>query len=70
MPELYGSPTEAAAHQQAIEALVEETHLPAQAVRRVYEAQYARLAHEARVKDFLVLFTVRRSKEALLRAST
>jgi hypothetical protein len=69
MPELYGSPTEAAAHQQAIDALVAEMQLPAQAVRSVYEAQYARLAHEARVKDFLVLFTVRRSKEALRRTS-
>lgn len=68
MPDLYDSPSEAAAHEEAIDALVAETNLPPQSVRTIYEQQYARLAHEARVKDFLLLFTIRRAKEALRRA--
>ena len=67
MPELYDSPHEAAAHEEAIDALAAETHLPLQAVRTVYEQQYVRLAQEARVKEFLLLFTFRRAKEALRR---
>ena len=69
MPGLYASPHEAAAHEEAIDALAAETQLPVQAVRTVYEQQYARLAQEARVKEFLLLFTVRRAKEALRRGA-
>jgi hypothetical protein len=69
MPELYDSPSEAAAHEEAIDALVAEMNLPPHAVRTVYEQQYARLAHEVRVKDFLLLFTFRRAKEALRRTA-
>jgi|KBSSwiStaDraftv2_1062776.scaffolds.fasta_scaffold1693144_2 hypothetical protein len=65
MPELYDSPSEAAAHEEAIDALVAEMNLPPNAVRTVYEQEYVRLRHEARVKEFLLLFTFRRAREAL-----
>ena len=65
MSELYDTEIEAVAHEQAIDALIAETHLPAQAVRAAYEREYARLKPSTRIKEYLLLFTVRRTKEAL-----
>jgi hypothetical protein len=62
---LYDTAAEASAHRDAIEALIEETRLPAEVVRDVYERELGALKDSARVKDFLVLFTVRRAREAL-----
>jgi hypothetical protein len=62
---LYDTPAEASAHHDAIESLIEETNLPADIVRNVYERELGVLKDSARVKDFLVLFTVRRAREAL-----
>ena len=67
MPTPYDTTSEAALHEDAIEALIAETHLPPHAVRSAYEREYQRLRTEAQVKDFLVLFTVRRAREALRR---
>jgi hypothetical protein len=68
MAGLYDSAAEEAAHEEAIEALVNETCLPAHAVRTVYEREYARLKPDARIRDFLLLFTIRRARETLLRS--
>jgi len=67
MSDLYDDAHEAAAHEEAIESLASETRLPAHAVRAVYEREYARLKSEASVREFLLLFTVRRAREALAR---
>lgn len=56
---------EATAHEEAIASLVEETHLPPDIVRVVYERELNELRPDAKVKDFLLLFTVRRAREAL-----
>lgn len=61
----YDTEIEAAAHEKAIDALISETRLPSQAVRTVYEREYERLKPSTRVKDYLLVLTVRRTKEAL-----
>ena len=65
MNTLYESPVEANAHEEAIASLVEETQLPADLVRSVYERELIQLKPVAKVKDYLLLFTVRRAREAL-----
>jgi len=35
-------------------------------VRQVYQAEFSRLKTEARITDYLVLFAVRRTRDALL----
>jgi len=49
----------------AIELLAAETRLPAEVVRGVFESEFARLKDSARVKGFLVLFAMRRTRVAL-----
>ena len=63
--DLYETAVEATAHEDAIASLVEETHLPEDVVRRVYEHELVQLRPGARVKDYLLLFTIRRTREAL-----
>jgi hypothetical protein len=41
-------------------------HYPLPVVRRVYEAEFARLKAGARITDYLVLFAARRTRDALL----
>jgi hypothetical protein len=65
MGDLYESVVEATAHEGAIASLIEETHLPEPVVRSAYEQQLVRLKPDARVRDYLLLFTVRRTREAL-----
>jgi hypothetical protein len=65
MDNLYESSIEATAHEEAIASLIEETHLPEDVVRRVYEHELVQLKPGARVKDYLLLFTVRKTREAL-----
>ena len=65
MDNLYETAVEANAHEEAIASLVEETHLPADVVRSVYERELTQLKPGAKVKDFLLLFTVRKAREAL-----
>jgi hypothetical protein len=62
---LYETAVEANAHEEAIASLVEETHMPADVVRSVYERELIQLKPVAKVKDFLLLFSVRRAREAL-----
>jgi len=66
----YDSLVEATAHEEAIAALIEETDLPAHIVRNAYERELLQLKPGARVKDYLLLFTVRRAREALRASRT
>ena len=65
MTNLYETAIEANAHEDAIASLIEETHLPPHVVRSVYERELVQLKPGARVKDYLLLFTVRKAREAL-----
>jgi hypothetical protein len=65
MTELYETEAEANLHEDAIESLAEETRMPRDLVRRVYERELVRLKPDARIKDYLVLFTLRKAREAL-----
>jgi len=65
MTNLYESSNDATAHEEAIASLIEETHLPQDVVRRAHEHELVQLKPSARVKDYLLLFTIRRTREAL-----
>jgi hypothetical protein len=58
---------DASVHAEAIASLAKETHTPIPVVKRVYEAEYARLNAFANNKDYLVVFAVRRTRDALRR---
>ena len=53
-------------NQDTIMSIAQETHHPLPEVRRVYEAEFARLKANARVTDYLVLFAARRTRDVLL----
>src|SRR5215470_15991751 len=53
------------AHDEAIHSLAAETRLPTDVVRSVFESEFVRLRDDARVKDFLLLFAMRRTRGAL-----
>lgn len=52
-------------HDEAIQSLAAETRLPNEVVRSVFESEFVRLKDGAQVKDFLVLFAMRRTRGAL-----
>src|SRR5262245_23000783 len=52
-------------HDETIQALAAETRLPAEVVRSVFEAELVRLRDDARVKNFLESFAMRRTRGAL-----
>jgi Protein of unknown function (DUF3562) len=56
---------EEVANLDAITSLAEETHRPLPIVKRIYDAEFARLKAEATVTDYLVLFASRRARDAL-----
>jgi hypothetical protein len=55
-----------AINEDIITSIAEETHFPLPVVKRVYDAEFARLRADARVTDYLVLFAARRTRDALL----
>jgi hypothetical protein len=57
-------------HRDAIAELAKVTHRPTPIVARIFEEQFARLKSQARVKDYLVLFASRRTRELLSRRPT
>ena len=63
--DLYETPTEAHAHEDAIESLAAETRMPPAHVRSVYERELIRLKPDARIKDYLLVFAIRKAREAL-----
>jgi hypothetical protein len=62
---LYESDMERSSHAEAIESLSEETRLPMEVVREVYERELLHLKVDARIKEFLVVFTMRKTRAAL-----
>ena len=67
---LYDDSNEEALHLFAIEALAEEIQQSVDTVKTVYERELARLKAEARVTNYLALFTSRRTREVLLQKPT
>ena len=57
---------EDAINQDTITNIAQEMHYPLPIVKRVYEAEFARLKANARITDYLVLFAARRTRDALL----
>ncbi len=57
---------ENAINQDAITSIAKEMHYPLPVVKRIYDAEFARLKAEARITDYLVLFAARRTRDALL----
>jgi hypothetical protein len=55
-----------AINQDTIMSIAQETHYPLPVVKRVYEIEFARLEAKARIKDYLVLFAARRTRDVLL----
>jgi hypothetical protein len=55
-----------AINEDAITSLAREMHYPLPVVKRVYEAEFARLKADARITDYLVLFAARRTRDVLL----
>jgi len=53
-------------HDDAIASLAQETHKPLPIVKRVFEAEYARLKAYARIPDYLMLFTSKHAREVLM----
>lgn len=51
--------------QDLIESLAQESGQPISVVTEIYQAELARLEEGASVRDFLVLFASRRTREAL-----
>jgi hypothetical protein len=55
-----------AINQDAITSIAQEMHYPLPVVKRIYEAEFARLKASARVTDYLVVFAARRTRDVLL----
>ena len=69
MPDSTGS-NQDAIKEDTIVSLAQETHCPLPVVKRVYEAEFARLKAHARITDYLVLFAARRTRDVLLAKHT
>jgi hypothetical protein len=67
MTDIYNGPGEEEVSLDVIESLAEQTHRPVPEVMPVYEAELRHLKAEARITDYVRLFAVRRTREALLR---
>jgi hypothetical protein len=57
---------EDAINHNTITSIAQEMHYPLPVVKRVYDAEFARLKSDARITDYLVLFAARRTRDALL----
>ena len=66
MPDVSAARDQTAINEDAITSIAQEMHYPLPVVKRVYEAEFARLKADARVTDYLVLFAARRTRDALL----
>ena len=63
-------PNEDAINQGAITSIAQEMHYPLPVVKRVYQTEFEHLKASARITDYLVLFAVRRTRDALLARHT
>jgi len=59
-----------AKHLSAIQALANETHRPVDDVNRIYAETLERLSSDARIKDYLILFTTKTVRDALRHSRT
>ena len=57
---------DAALQLSAIEELALESGQPVSEVTKIYEAEFARLKADAHVRDYLLLFASRRTREVLV----
>jgi hypothetical protein len=55
-----------AINEDTITSLAQEMRFPLLVVKRVYEAEFARLKADARITDYLVIFAARRTRDVLL----
>jgi hypothetical protein len=65
MPQLYDSPEHEALHLKAIKSLTIETGHDFARVKQVYEVELARLLVRAHVREYVLLLSSRRAREAL-----
>jgi hypothetical protein len=56
-------------HLNAIEEIAVESGRPMSEVQSIYEAELARLEADAHVRDYVLLFASRRTREALVHGS-
>ena len=63
---LYEDEVEEKLHRNAIQSLVRETGMPAEAVSSLYESVFARLKHHAKIKEYLPILVSREVKDILL----
>ena len=52
-------------HLSVIKALADETHRPVDDVNRMYVETFERLSSDARIKDYLILFTSKTVRDQL-----
>ena len=62
-------PTTKTCSLNAIEEIVLESGRPTSEVKKIYEAELARLKANANIRDYLLLFASRRTREALVQGS-
>ena len=55
-----------AINEDTITSLAQEMQFPLPVVKRVYEAEFARLKADARITEYLVIFAARRTRDVLL----
>ena len=58
------------AHLSAIQALADETHRPVDDVNRIYAETFERLSSDARIKEYLILFTSKTVRDELRHSRT
>jgi hypothetical protein len=63
--ELYASASERELHRSAIQALASETGHPLAQVSALWEVELGSMAADVRVRDYLVIFVLRKTREAL-----
>lgn len=56
-------------HLSAIQVLAEEAHRPVADVNRIYAETFERLSSDARIKDYLILFTSKTVRDELRHSS-
>jgi hypothetical protein len=65
MPQLYDNPDQEALHLKAMKSLAIETGHDFSLVRQIYEVELARLQAGAHIRDYVLLLSARRAREAL-----
>jgi hypothetical protein len=69
MPKLYDNPDQEALHLKAIKALAIETGREFALVKQIYETELAQLQTGARIREYVVLLSSRRTRETLRQSS-